>query len=639
MLQLKYYCVYNYRYYSYICLKQEIDVKQTKWGIRLVIFLAAVAAVTSLLPVGIMPLQAGGNTAPAPSIIWLTESTYAISDIAVGKLLDNNSTDDIAAIDVGPHKTLKAFRGEGDGNGNPDSAWSQGVGGDAVAVGDINGDGRNEVVAGDSQGFTIKAYTNDNISLWSINTSPNDRCTDIEIGDINGDLVNDVVACVGEYIYVLDGRNNGESLDTNKWPVYQQHENFKEIAIGQLDGSGGLDIAAIGTSDMGSIFVYSGGGSLLWNSHDQGSAIEIGDVNGDGLNEVVAGVMMQPQLEIESPGEVKVFKGVNPTQTVDPDPLYYFETNYEITDLALGDLNNNLADGVEVVCIDAYLWSTLSALDIDNTGNAPDSQEMWSYEISWTPIEIGHRDIAIADIDRDYKNEVIAGGIVDSGNCLLFAFDGLDSDGDGIGDLVWEPLNTFSQITAVATGDMDGDGDQDVVVATYDGIGVGTLAHNKVVTGGGDLYFDSDPSTIEGLLPVDSSSFSLQGKPNYTFPYGFFIFTVTGVEPGHDALITVTLPDPAPVGTKWVKYDNGDWQVLDIGDDDGDNVITFTLKNADVDGLLYDPGAPAFPDRRIGVGGEVAPVNRLSLVLPWLAVVMVLVSTVFLVGWKRSRVN
>jgi hypothetical protein len=140
----------------------------------------------------------------------------------------------------------------------------------------------------------------------------------------------------------------------------------------------------------------------------------------------------------------------------------------------------------------------------------------------------------------------------------------------------------------------------------------------------------------------------LKGKPYYRYPYGFFSFSVTDLvaDPQYPqtVTVTVTLPGKAPVGTKWVKYQNGQWSILDIGDDDGDNVITYQVTDggtgdADgvVDGTIIEPGAPAFPLLGLGVGGEVNGIGKINLILPWLVLGLAIVSGGGLWLWSRRK--
>jgi hypothetical protein len=264
-------------------------------------------------------------------------------------------------------------------------------------------------------------------------------------------------------------------------------------------------------------------------------------------------------------------------------------------------------------------------------------------------------------VDRDYKNEVIAAGqnqielnsvgefqFITSSS--VYAFDGLDDNHDGIGDLVWSPYEVNSPITDLEIGDLDGDGDQDVVFGTLSseeptgpsGLTVSQFQSGSIyaitavesktqtATNSGTAYFDADPSTLEDLQPVSEGTLPSAGKPNFNYPHGFFSFNITGLDPdqtpGQTAIVTVTLPSNAPIGTKWVKYQNGQWFILPIGDDDGDNIITFEVTDGgigDADGVkngtIVEPGGPGYPKF---VGGEVMPVDRLAVLTPWLVLIL-----------------
>jgi hypothetical protein len=512
------------------------------------------------------------SSLPQPDVLWSYKVDHDITDVAVGEL-NGDGKQDVAAIDFRPFDaTLFALRGEGNGSGNGSTLWTKTFDGFSVAVGDIDGDGLNEVIS-HQYPATIAAFENDGTPKWQYSTGG--EVKDIEIGDIDGNGKKDVVACNNfngpGAVYAIDGITG---LNIPNWPVVNVGEEYMDVAVGQLDGVGGMDVAAIGSGQPNSLFAYSSTGALLWSRNISGRTLEIGDVNGDGANEVVAGT---------DDGRVLVYKGTN------GNLLYTFSpvVSSPVTDVELGDLDGNPANGVEVACI--YSGSptpdTLFAVDIDN----PSKQIMWSYDMSWDTPYYGES-LAIGDVDRDYKNEVIAcSSVVDHG---VYAFDGLDNNGDGIGDLVWSPYMLSGSgliITDLEIGDLDGDGDNDVVVGTskfqqpdttWSSLIIAlTARENKAVTATGTAYFDSDPSTLENLVPINENTLPSAGKPNWNYANGFFSFDIAGLHNGETATITVTLPVNAPVGTKWVKYQNGQWLVLPIGDDDGDNIITFQLKD------------------------------------------------------------
>jgi hypothetical protein len=113
-----------------------------------------------------------------------------------------------------------------------------------------------------------------------------------------------------------------------------------------------------------------------------------------------------------------------------------------------------------------------------------------------------------------------------------------------------------------------------------------------------------------------------------------FTFKITGLSNGEAVTLTVELPDPVPAGTKWWKYHNNTWSAMDIGDDDGDNVITVALKDGrtpdDEDttpGQITDQGGPGSPG---SVGWKAYPANKVRVLLPWISLVAAIIAAVSL---------
>jgi len=608
---------------------------------------------------------------PEPVQAWNWTTAGDVTDIAVGDL-NKDGKDDVVAIEL-TLDTLTAIPGEGPG----DWQWQDtSIAGYAVAVGDINGDGWNEVIAGGGsaggmtrggtleQGFAkfvfgdymINAYDKDGTILWSYPVTG--EVKDIEIGDVDGDGIDDIVACnnlAASHIYAIDG--TGHDI-TGLWPITPPTP-VVDLAIGQLDGQAGVDVAAIG-GDIACLYVYNSAGSLIWSDSDVGGrTVEIGNVDGDGDNEVVAvdydsesaydGGLQKPPggllgiIDGGYGGWVLAFDGIG-DGAGNSELLYsfYTEDGTIISDIELGDLDGNPAD-VEVAAITEPVDNTLFAIDIAA------EQEMWRYSIDWPAIYYGES-LAIGDVDRDYKNEVVAA--TSAPDHCVYAFDGIDRDGDGQGDLVWSPYCVWDAITDVEVGDLDGDGDDDVAFGTVGGLTIYAIkaVEYKTVTatGTGTAYFDADPSTLENLTPVSESELPEEGKPDIEFPHGFFSFDITLPEGHTTAIVTMTFPSPLPMGTQYWKYgptpsDPTDhWYQLPVGDNDGDNVITITLFDGGVgddnivapDGVIVDQGGPGLP--AVPVGGEAHTVNKLAILAPWIALAAAIIAgaTIFM---RRRR--
>ncbi|MCX6001445.1 MAG: hypothetical protein NTY79_02750 [Chloroflexi bacterium] len=131
-------------------------------------------------------------------------------------------------------------------------------------------------------------------------------------------------------------------------------------------------------------------------------------------------------------------------------------------------------------------------------------------------------------------------------------------------------------------------GQQTQTVNTATGTGVATFT-----TSGGSI------NNLRALITPECGALA-----GYSFPQGFFSFTISNLTPGSTVILTITLPSNMPADTKYWKCINGQWMDITsmLGDNDGDNVLTLTLRDggpedADghADGTITDPGAPATP--------------------------------------------
>jgi hypothetical protein len=158
-------------------------------------------------------------------------------------------------------------------------------------------------------------------------------------------------------------------------------------------------------------------------------------------------------------------------------------------------------------------------------------------------------------------------------------------------------------------------------------------------TGTGTASFTTSQGNIAELAAVETPP-----SPPVEFPHGMFNFTICCLNPGDEVLLTVTLPTAAPRGTKWYKYNGGAWDPMDIGSDDGDNIITVTLKDGsplaltgDTDGSengqITDPSGPGYP----AVGWEAYPINKVRALLPWIALFAAIMAGVSLLVLRRRR--
>src|SRR4051812_46495723 len=170
----------------------------------------------------------------------------------------------------------------------------------AVAIGDVTGDGRADLVATSAQGFyaDYRVYVSASlpdgtlaapVSYPTPGTGTN-RIESVAIGDITDDGRADViVGAAGLGILVYPQLATG-LLGT---PTVIATPHTLRVAVGDLDGTAGIDLAAIGWGDdLVSVFLNDGQGALgpattYPARHSGYDDLEIGDVTGDGRDDIV----------------------------------------------------------------------------------------------------------------------------------------------------------------------------------------------------------------------------------------------------------------------------------------------------------------------------------------------------------------
>lgn len=182
------------------------------------------------------------------------------------------------------------------------------------AVGDLLGDGGLEIVVGSGPNAqldvqaSVTAFHKDGTVLWTFlppATSPisSHVVSSPAIGDLNGDGKEDVVfGSFNQYVYALDGPT-GNPLPG--WPVFVRDSVWSSPALADLDGSGHLEIIIGSEAHAEGTPINSIDGGALWVFRPNGSNFPgfpkylapigldsspaVGDIDGDGCPEIVIG--------------------------------------------------------------------------------------------------------------------------------------------------------------------------------------------------------------------------------------------------------------------------------------------------------------------------------------------------------------
>ncbi len=211
----------------------------------------------------------------------------------------------VNAVGEGPLSNVLSATATGSNPGSlfdPYEAIPVGSWPEAVAIGDVSGDGRNDVVMTTSYYFDPGA----DYRLWVFVQAPDgtlsppvsystaatytNRPDSVAIGDITGDGSADVVVGIdGVGVQVFPQLSSGVLGS----PASFATPDSNKIRLGQLDGDGRLDVAGVGwgTNTVG-VLLNDGHGGLSPRvsypvQHSGYDDLEIADVTGDGLDDLV----------------------------------------------------------------------------------------------------------------------------------------------------------------------------------------------------------------------------------------------------------------------------------------------------------------------------------------------------------------
>lgn len=167
-----------------------------------------------------------------------------------------------------------------------------------VDVGDVTGDGINDIVFGTDDGDAggyLYVVSNGSIVWRSDLIDAIRRRTQLSVGDVDGDGISEILLAVswyGRYLAIYDDGSAGYART-----VLDSGTDGHSSAVGDIDGDGSLEavfgMGIIGSS-AGRVLAYEWTGSgyaQIWNAPPAESSarafVQCGDTDGDGTDEVV----------------------------------------------------------------------------------------------------------------------------------------------------------------------------------------------------------------------------------------------------------------------------------------------------------------------------------------------------------------
>lgn len=444
----------------------------------------------------------------------------------------------------------------------PKVDFTSGTSPEAIAISDIDGDGKTDIIVTNVNGGSISVYRNISASGTittgsfspKVDFSSSSGARGIAIGDINGDGKPDIV--ITNYgsntISVFQNISSSGSITTGSFSTkvdFATGINPYGVSVGDLDGDGKADLAVTNNGDNTvSVFRNTFTSGLITTSSFASKVdlitglapigVTIGDLDGDG----------KPELTVanQSSNSISVFRNISTSGSITTGSFSTrvdFITGTNPYEVVIGDIDG---DGKPDLAISNTGSSSVS---IFRNTSLSGSITIGSFA-NKVDLTTGSnpRGVSFSDIDGDGKPDLsvanqwswnisIFKNISISGNITLGSFSAKVD------------LNTGENPYGVAIGDFDGDGKPDLALAnntpnsisvfqntiaasaTQTAPTIGTITHPTCTVATGSVVLNGLPSTGTWTLTRSPGNIIITGSGTSTtitgLAAGTYTYTVT----------------------------------------------------------------------------------------------------------------
>jgi hypothetical protein len=295
-------------------------------------------------------------------------------------------------------------------------------------------------------------------------------------GDVDGDGQMEIVTggyfddgfCFVAQLCVWDGATLAlENVKTWYWTF---NTFINSVAVGDVDGDGKQEIVTggshwDGTRGVSQLCVWNGETLALenvetwyWVSTTIINSVAVGDVDGDGKQEVVTGGYFDDDTRFVA--QLCVWDGA--TLALENVETWYWTSDTRIVSISIGDVDG---DSMMEIVTGGYFddgTRTVAQLGVwDGSSLALEGVKVWCWN-SYTRI----RSVAVGDVDADGQVEIVTGGDYAGGgyNAQLCVWDGSSLGLEKVQAWQW---TGDTLVSSVGVGDVDGDGQVEVVTGGY----------------------------------------------------------------------------------------------------------------------------------------------------------------------------
>ena len=456
--------------------------------------------------------------------------------------------------------------------------WEKNVGSliSGAAIGDINNDGKNDVVIGSGKG--VYAWDGNGTLIWH-NPEPVVTNSPPAIGDINGDGINDVVIGSDQQktVYAISQGNMMPGF-----PVATKQSVWSRPALSDINGNGKLEIVAGDYSGFVYGWDYTGkvlnGFPIKPSASGFMSSPVVADLTGTGKYQVIIGnddrklyawqvkLPVAPVAIISSPSNVSVYQLNSPVEfsssstdedgtivsykwSSDKDGLIGTESSFTTTTLSAG-------------------WHNITLTVTDNDGLTA---------VSSLKIKINKHPVAAITTP-------LSGDLFRQADVSTFSGTAADEDGT-IDSYLWSSdidgvIGTQGSVTSSSLSV----GVHNITFTATDNDGASASEVIQLVQKGYDVNWNLQKKPVLG----DLSMFTSQGFADHVYKTGSMVaikFTISenGV-PVIDKTVQVSVYDPAGMKVFNAVYGNGSKSVR-INEEDGKYIANFKSHKNDLAGM------------------------------------------------------